>query len=461
MSQMLQQGSTQASTYSFSSKPKAVSGNRKKYREPSETDAATLAMYRDLKETCISWDKRVHRGNTYSMYTQNAIKEALEDVSQDHQPTMRRKRVGKEKNPFDMPLPEAERIPVDLTNNLVAREPKIEVETVEAQTDEFLPEPPAEMYRPQKTGIDTYTQVEDGELFHFDTEVEPILDVIINKTLEQSIMEVEEEHELESMATFKSEWYRRQEQMMKEWKMQVDEEWVRWREKEAVMNRKREQKKREAQVQLKMQAISASKDYLKKVVPNAIGDLQEVAFPDMRAMAINRMFLPQLFSQVQKEVQSLANAQTHVDAAVSNAVQQQHAARVDALQAHREKTKELDRRKLEERNIRQGKIRILVDDGAGGKLAVGPIQISSEDSVDAVHDRVFEWLHKNEAKLVKAWQWGVYLLVAGEPIQATTEIFEAKAGQISMLPKPEPPPPPEQDEEAGDNEEGEVADEGN
>ena len=29
-----------------------------------------------VKETCISWDKRVHRGNTYSMYTQNAIKEA-------------------------------------------------------------------------------------------------------------------------------------------------------------------------------------------------------------------------------------------------------------------------------------------------------------------------------------------------------------------------------------------------
>ena len=28
-----------------------------------------------VKETCISWDKRVHRGNTYSMYTQNAIKE--------------------------------------------------------------------------------------------------------------------------------------------------------------------------------------------------------------------------------------------------------------------------------------------------------------------------------------------------------------------------------------------------
>ena len=33
-----------------------------------------------MKETCISWDKRVHRGNTYSMYTQNAIKEVRSRV---------------------------------------------------------------------------------------------------------------------------------------------------------------------------------------------------------------------------------------------------------------------------------------------------------------------------------------------------------------------------------------------
>merc|ERR1711904_735525 len=118
-----------------------------------------------------------------------------------------------------MPVPENERVPVDLTKHLVAKEEEIVHETVEAQTDEFLPEAPPEMYRPQKTGMDACTQVEDGELFHFDTEADPILDVLINKTLEQSIMEVEEEHELESMKQFKEEWYLKQEAQMLDWKV--------------------------------------------------------------------------------------------------------------------------------------------------------------------------------------------------------------------------------------------------
>ncbi len=42
------------------------------------------------------------------------------------------------------------------------------------------------------------TQIYDGdyELFDFDSEVEPMLNVLIEKTLEQAQMEVLEEHEL-------------------------------------------------------------------------------------------------------------------------------------------------------------------------------------------------------------------------------------------------------------------------
>lgn len=80
-----------------------------------------------------------------------------------------------------------------------------EMEVVESQTDEFLPEAPAEQYEPQRTrsrprGISmtgpgsTPTrrwrtvmtdlrqlcpECQDGELFDFDWEVEPILDVLV------------------------------------------------------------------------------------------------------------------------------------------------------------------------------------------------------------------------------------------------------------------------------------------
>ena len=66
----------------------------------------------------------------------------------------------------------------------------------ETQTDAFEPLPPPAPYVPKKTGVDVATQVDLSELFDFDREVGPVLDVIVSKTLEQARMEVEEEEEL-------------------------------------------------------------------------------------------------------------------------------------------------------------------------------------------------------------------------------------------------------------------------
>lgn len=49
---------------------------------------------------------------------------------------------------------------------------------------------------PKKTGTDKESQIWDGDLFDFDYEVEPILAVLLGKTIEQSRMEVLEEEEL-------------------------------------------------------------------------------------------------------------------------------------------------------------------------------------------------------------------------------------------------------------------------
>ena len=58
---------------------------------------------------------------------------------------------------------------------------------------------PAPIFIPMKTGVDVETQIYDGDLFDFDAEVEPILEVLVGKTLEQSMMEVMEEEELANM----------------------------------------------------------------------------------------------------------------------------------------------------------------------------------------------------------------------------------------------------------------------
>ncbi|CAJ1340569.1 unnamed protein product [Effrenium voratum] len=334
--------SASPAAYSFSSAPKAVTA--RKYREPGEVSAG---LYRPVKETCITWDKRVHRGNTYSMYTQNAIKEAIESAQQTIKPPRKRPK-PKDKSIFDMPLPEHERVAVDLTKHLVAQEAPLKVEEVELQTDEFLDEPPPAPYQPQRTGIDASTQVEDGELFDFDREVEPILDVLVMKTLEQSIMEVEEEHELSTMHNFKDEWYERQRKMMAAWHEQVEEEWVRWREKEAALAQQRAQKQREAEVLLKIQAVHAAKAHLASIVPNAAEDLRELAFPDDRGLSIQRHFLPSLFQKVQQEVASLSRARQQIDIIAAEGLSRQQQAWQEGLEAQRAKSAEVQKLRLEE-----------------------------------------------------------------------------------------------------------------
>merc|ERR1719359_1752971 len=69
----------------------------------------------------------------------------------------------------------------------------------ETQTDFLLDRPPSPLFMPAKVGVDVDTQIEEGDLFDFDVECEPILEVLVGKTLEQSMMEVLEEEELESI----------------------------------------------------------------------------------------------------------------------------------------------------------------------------------------------------------------------------------------------------------------------
>ena len=69
-----------------------------------------------------------------------------------------------------------------------------------SQTDEFVPLPPPAEYVPRKTGVDICTQVENQqELFSFDAEVRPMVDVIVKKTLEQALFELSSEDELKTL----------------------------------------------------------------------------------------------------------------------------------------------------------------------------------------------------------------------------------------------------------------------
>jgi hypothetical protein len=70
---------------------------------------------------------------------------------------------------------------------------------MEVQTQDYIDRPQTPIFTQVKTGEDASTQIEKGELFDFDEEVEPIVNVLTFKTLEEARMEVLEEEEIKIM----------------------------------------------------------------------------------------------------------------------------------------------------------------------------------------------------------------------------------------------------------------------
>jgi len=146
----------------------------------------------------------------------------------------------KKETPYDLrPLPPA-RIEVNLTEFLTEQNKfKPEEETVKCQTDDFIPRPATPQYVPKKTGIDRTTEIGDYDLFDYDREVQPILNVLLSKTVEQACLEVEEEHELEEIRKFKTDYRKRQEDLRSDWEDEVKREIQRIKQKNKILNKAR------------------------------------------------------------------------------------------------------------------------------------------------------------------------------------------------------------------------------
>ena len=66
----------------------------------------------------------------------------------------------------------------------------------DTQTEAYLDRPPSPLFVPAKSGQDAASQVDVAEIFDFNAEVAPILEVLVGKTLQTSMLEVMEEEEL-------------------------------------------------------------------------------------------------------------------------------------------------------------------------------------------------------------------------------------------------------------------------
>ena len=143
----------------------------------------------------ITVDPRVCRGSTY-------VKKQKPVESFD--PITTKKKTYKPKTreiaPQSLEIPQQREDRIDM---ILQTEPylqeivdKVEKKDIVSQTDAFLDRPPTPPFIPPKNGVDVSCQVEESEVFDLEFELQPIVSIIVSKTLEQSLMEVLDEEEL-------------------------------------------------------------------------------------------------------------------------------------------------------------------------------------------------------------------------------------------------------------------------
>ena len=153
--------------------------------------------------------------------------------------------------------------------------PKPETFEMEVQTQDYIDRPQTPIFTPVKMGEDASTQIEKGELFDFDVEVEPIVNVLTFKTLEEARMEVLEEEEIKMMKQQMQDFERvrnRELEIVQKLEMQT----IRKEEEKNRRNEEREIRKNMAKTyQKKLISCVFSKSYLKNLRTNALNTLNQ------------------------------------------------------------------------------------------------------------------------------------------------------------------------------------------
>jgi hypothetical protein len=143
------------------------------------------------------------------------------------------------------------------------------------QIDLYIDRPQTPLFWPQKTGMDKETQIEDGELFYFDEEVQPILNVLLSKVLEQSRMEVLEEEEIKEMKLKQREFEELRNRELTEVQKLEDKEARELAEKNRRITQKKIEKEIQITYQKKLFTRQFAKEYLSKLKDNTLRALEE------------------------------------------------------------------------------------------------------------------------------------------------------------------------------------------
>ncbi|CAG9576652.1 putative radial spoke protein 3 [Leishmania major strain Friedlin] len=334
MQQQVADSEVTAAAYTFRQPPQGF--QEPKYRDPSSSrNASRYTHSGSQRYGNIMYDRRVYRGNTYASPIMSIAARAeierremidtqrRKQASQRAASIKRRKQLEAARRHMATPDPGEGRYNTQIQTDEYLEEltDKVDQQVQETQTDPLMDRPVTPKYVPIKSGRDAETQIHEGDLFRFDEAVEPILEVLVGKTLEQAMLEVMQEEELELLRQQQIEFeQRRKEELLETQKLEAEER-RKFEEKERRKKQEMERIQREKETREKLQARQFAKVCMSNMENRVFSRLQDEGwFADRVLNEVELDFFPWLMAEVDRELAKKAKARALVDELIRDVV---------------------------------------------------------------------------------------------------------------------------------------------
>ncbi|XP_043267967.1 radial spoke head protein 3 homolog B isoform X2 [Venturia canescens] len=263
----------------------------------------------------IMFDRRVVRGSTYASAPTliDADQSQAARQSEAKRKQMVKKRAQSQAARLMMmrigtppPVPGRKHEPVQTELYLEELYDRPEESEVATQTDYLLDRPPTPVFCPGKVGQDAETQIDPGDLFDYDVEVQPILEVLVGKTIEQALIEVLEEEELAALKEQQRR-FRELRAAEKAEQQRLEEQERRLREEKCRRVRQHEEAvKTQKETEERVAAAVLLTGYIAELLPAVLEGLKMSGFLlDEIKADVEEGFMPWLMKEVKKEMGSV------------------------------------------------------------------------------------------------------------------------------------------------------------
>ncbi|XP_032992457.1 radial spoke head protein 3 homolog B-like [Lacerta agilis] len=312
-----------SATYSYSNRPRALPG-RQRYRTSIDANETEEEAYHYAN---LMYERRVVRGNTYALHILPWSSEP-DPLELQRQREAQRKALARRRARDQLrtrtPDPLEGRRHVDVQTELYLEELAdriIEVD-MECQTDAFLDRPATPLFIPAKTGRDVATQIWEGDLFDFDIEVRPMLEVLVGKTIEQALLEVMEEEELADLRAHQYAYHELRCAELAEVQRLEEQERRHREEKERRKKQQLEFLQKEKETSEKIAARAFAQRYLSDLIPSVFGSLRQSGyFYDPVERDIETGFFPGMMSEIEEIMENRVLGRTIADNLIRDMVE--------------------------------------------------------------------------------------------------------------------------------------------